>query len=203
MLAVALEAMKREQLGNLSFVEADASVASLPAEYDLLFSRFGMMFFGDPEAAFTHLRKFLRPGGRMVFICWRHPRDNPWAMTPFVAARKSVAVEMAPGDPTAPGPFSLADENRLRDLLSRAGLRNVRVERFDAPVVLGVDVRAAADAAMRFGPTARLVREMGSGHAETIRQAVEAALAPAAGPEGHVRLNGSTWIVSAENTPSV
>lgn len=184
---------------HLAFRDGDASEAMLPTNIDLLFSRFGVMFFSQPSPAFSHLRKSLRKGGRSVFVCWRTPRDNPWAMTPLSAARKAMGVTPAPADPDAPGPFAFADEERLRTILSSAGFGDIGVERFDAPLSLGATPRSAAETAVQIGPVSRFVREVGVEHLPIIRDAVESALAPFAAEHGHVSLNGSTWIVSATN----
>jgi SAM-dependent methyltransferase len=197
MLEVGRSRAALERCANLSFRDADASEAQLPDNTDLLFSRFGVMFFHQPSAAFLHLRTALRAGGRCVFACWRTPRDNPWAMTPLAAARKAMNLTPTPADPTAPGPFGFADDERLRTILSNAGYGGIDLLRFDAQIFLGSTPRAAAGTALRLGPTARLVREVGAEHEAVILDAVEAALMPMAAPDGGVSLNGSAWIVSA------
>jgi len=199
MLAVARVRAALDPWPHLAFSDADASEAELPARNDLLFSRFGVMFFSQPAAAFSHLRKALRPGGRCVFVCWRTPRDNPWAMTPLVAARQAMGVSPAPADPHAPGPFAFADEDRLRAILTQAGFGSIAVQRFNASISLGPTPRAAAEAALRVGPASRFVAEVGALHLPTILEAVERALTPLAAPDGQVSLNGSTWIVSASS----
>src|SRR5437773_3023357 len=199
MLEVARARGARGNCGHLAFRAGDASEAELPANIDLLFSRFGVMFFSQPSKAFSHLRKSLRPGGRCVFVCWRTPRDNAWAMTPLSAARAALGVTPAPADPNAPGPFAFADEERVRAILSGAGFGAIDVQRFDAALSLGATPRSAAQSAVQIGPASRFVREVGVEHLPTILDAVERALAPLAAPNGHVRLNGSTWIVSATN----
>jgi SAM-dependent methyltransferase len=200
MLDVARQRAAQEGLdATLTFTDADASSAALPGAVDLLYSRFGVMFFDRPAEAFAHLRQALKRGGRCVFVCWRRPSDNPWAMTPLAAARKALNVTPAPTDPTAPGPFAFADDDRVRTLLTEAGFESISIERFDTSVILGASPRAAADSSLRMGPTARLAREVGEQHAATIRHAVESALSPFAGEDGRVRLTGSTWIVSATN----
>lgn len=183
----------------LEFLEADASAAALPGDIDLLYSRFGVMFFGEPAHALQHLRGALRPGGRFVFACWRAPRDNPWTMVPLSAARQATGVTPPPADPHAPGPFAFADEARLRGLLADAGYEDVDVQRFDAPVTLGTTLRAAAENTIRIGPTSRFVLEVGAEYAPVITDAVERALAPWVASDGRVSLSGSTWIVSARN----
>jgi len=199
MLAVARARAGLAGWANLEFREADASEAALPGDTDLLFSRFGVMFFGQPVPAFRHLRRSMRSRGRCVFVCWRAPRDNSWAMTPLVAARKAMGITPAPADPNAPGPFAFADDERLRVILSDAGFENIDVLRFDAPVLLGDTPRSAAENAARLGPSARLVRDVGIENLPVIVDAVERALKPLAAPDGQVSLNGSTWIVAASN----
>ena len=198
MLAVATERAAQAALPQLAFRECDASNADLPRDHDLLYSRFGVMFFGAPAAAFAHMRSALRPGGRVAFVCWRAPRENPWAMAPLSAARAALGVEAAPADPNAPGPFAFASEPRVHEILTEAGFGAIETRRFDAKVTLGPTPRAAAEAAARIGPTSRFIREVGSEHLPAIVDAVEKALAPLAAPDG-VHLPGSTWIVSARN----
>jgi hypothetical protein len=143
------------------------------------------------------MRQSLRPGGRCVFVCWRAPRDNAWAMTPLMAARQALNITPPTMDPNAPGPFAFADEQRLRSILSGAGFSGIEIRRFDAEVCLGDTPADAAEGSLRIGPTSRLVREAGVEHQQTVRDAVERALTPFAAAGGAVRLNGSTWIVSA------
>jgi len=199
MLEVARARAALANFAHLSFRDGDASEAELPPNVDLLFSRFGVMFFSRPSAAFDHLRKALRAGGRCVFVCWRAPRDNAWAMTPLSAARKALGVTPPPADPEAPGPFAFADEQRLLTILTDAGFKDVEVRRFDAPISLGATPRAAAETAAHIGPVSRLVREVGVEHLPIVLDAIEHAVAPFAAPDGHVSLNGSTWIVAAAN----
>jgi SAM-dependent methyltransferase len=199
MLEVARARGARANCAHLAFRCGDAAEAELPTDIDLLFSRFGVMFFSDPSAAFGHLRQSLCAGGRCVFVCWRTPRDNPWAMTPLSAARTALGITQPPADPHAPGPFAFADEERLRGILAEAGFDAVDVQRFDAAIPLGATPRAAAESAVQVGPVSRLVREVGAEHLPAILDAVERTLAPLAATEGQVSLNGSTWIVSAAN----
>jgi SAM-dependent methyltransferase len=199
MLEVARSRGALANYAHLAFREGDASEAALPANIDLLFSRFGVMFFSQPSKAFSHLRRSMRTGGRCVFVCWRTPRDNAWAMTPLSAARMAMGVTPAPADPHAPGPFAFADEDRLRAILSGAGFGAIDTHRFDAALSLGATPRSAAESAVQIGPVSRFVREVGVEHLPTILDAVERTLAPLAAPDGHVSLNGSTWIVSATN----
>jgi SAM-dependent methyltransferase len=199
MLEVALSRAALADCGHLVFREGDASEAELPANTDVLFSRFGLMFFSQPTQALSHLRGSLRAGGRCVFVCWRAPRDNAWAMVPLSAARAAMGVTPAPADPNAPGPFAFADEQRLGAILSGAGYGDVAVQRFDATLALGATPRSAAETSVQIGPVSRFVREVGVEHLSIIVEAVERALVPFAAANGQVSLNGSTWIVSSTN----
>ena len=184
---------------NLTFAEADAASATLPGAQDLLHSRFGLMFFAEPVAALQHLRASLKAGGRCVFVCWRAPRDNPWAMAPLVAARKALGVNPPPADPLLPGPFAFADSQRLHGLLQQAGFDAIELQRLDAPVMLGLSAAEAALQCLRMGPASKLAREAGVEHEPRIRDAIEQVLADHAAADGSVCLSGSTWLVTASN----
>src|SRR5258708_36180415 len=94
----------------VDFVLADATVYPFdPASFDLLASRFGVMFFADPTASFANMRKALKPSGRLAFACWREPRENPFFMAPLQAAYKHVPKLPQQG-PEDPGPFAFASE---------------------------------------------------------------------------------------------
>ncbi len=198
MLEVANGQLGASGLTQLSFAHGDAATAELPAGIDLLFSRFGVMFFDDPAAAFTHMRAAMKPGGRLAFVCWRHPRENPWAMAPLAAAREALNHTPPPADLTAPGPFAFSDKERLAGILGQAGFIDVSIEPFDAQVKLGDTAHEAAVDAMKFGPVSRLVREFGEDRIPEVIPAVEAALVRFADASGAVRMNGATWIVTAK-----
>lgn len=104
-----------------------------------------------------------------------------------------------PSDPEAPGPFAFAEEERLRTILADAGFGDIDLERFDTAIFLGPTPRSAAEGTVQMGPVARLVREVGAEHLPIVIDAIEQTLAPLAAPDGHVSLNGSTWIVAATN----
>jgi SAM-dependent methyltransferase len=194
MLARAKARAAEAGLANATFMEADASVASLPAS-DLLYSRFGVMFFADPVAAFTALRNALKPGGRLAFACWRAFMDNPWALIPAMAGIQALGVAPTPPDPTAPGPFAFADSARVRTILESARFADVALAPFDAPLRLGAALDEAARMSLEVGPLAALLRETGADPAPVIA-AVSKALEPYAGPNG-VALEGRIWIATA------
>src|SRR5947207_981485 len=103
------------------FVLADATVYPFePASFDLLASRFGVMFFAEPARSFANMRKALRPSGRLAFACWREPRENPWAMVPLQAVYQH-APKLPQQNPEDPGPFAFASEARVNRILLEAG----------------------------------------------------------------------------------
>ena len=157
------------------------------------------MFFDAPAAALRHLCGALRPGGRCAFVCWRAPRDNPWAMAPLMAARQALGINPPPADPLMPGPFAFADEQRLRSLMAEAGFAAVDVQRFDAPAASGASAREAAQNSLQIGPVSRLAREVGPAHTDMLVDAIERALAPLAAADGSIALAGSTWVVTAKS----
>lgn len=198
-----LEVARRRASGiaNLTFIQADASRSDLMGPHDLLFSRFGVMFFDDPPAAFAHMRAALRPGGRLAFVCWRTAAENPWAALPAQAAREAAGIALPPTDPTAPGPFAFGDKDRVAGILAAAGFRGIALTPFEAPMYLGNSARSAAEGAVRIGPASRLAREAPPERRPAIVDAIEAALAPLGAADGSISLPGRTWIVTADSPP--
>jgi SAM-dependent methyltransferase len=183
-------------LSNVTYIEADAAKRPFEADFDVVLSRFGVMFFDDPVTAFANLRAALRPGGRLVFLCWRPVRENDWVRIPMEAATQHVSPGAPPG-PDDPGPFSLADAGRVERILTAAGCARVALTRLDDDVVLsneGLD--AAVHFAMTAGPTARLLADAPDDVKQRVREAVGTALRPHLLGQ-HLVLGGSTWLVQA------
>jgi SAM-dependent methyltransferase len=188
----------------LAFELADAGTAALPGQaFDLLFSRFGVMFFDDPAAAFAHMRGALKPAGRLAFVCWRGGAENDWVRLPMAAVASLVPLPPPP-DPEAPGPFSFGDSGRVARILTEAGFTDVSIAPFDHPVPFGhgetreAAVDNAVEMAFQVGPLARLLAEQPD---EIRAQAAEAVRrAFAAKPGGRsVMIDGAAWIVTARN----
>jgi len=178
------------------FREADASDYAFKPEFDLMFSRFGVMFFADPVSAFANLRKALKPGGRLRFVCWRAAPENIWATAPFVAAMDLLPPQEA-GDPHAPGPFAFADGERLKGILTEAGFSNVRLEKLETHMNMGADVDEAVDQAFKIGPLARALSEVDDAVKDRVRLRIAEALAKFKTPSG-VRAPATCWLVGAE-----
>ena len=188
----------------VAFELADASDGALPARaFDLLFSRFGVMFFGDPTAAFAHLRGALKPGGRLAFVCWRTAAENDWVRLPMSAIRDIVSPSPSP-DPEAPGPFSFGDRRRVERILGEAGFADVALAPFDHLVPFGHgDTREAAlddavELAFQVGPLSRALADQPAAVRARAADAVRAAFA-ARLDERSVMIDGAAWIVTARN----
>lgn len=183
------------------FVLGDASsYAFKPAQTDLLFSRFGVMFFSDPTAAFANMRGALRPGGRTAFICWQPMALNDFFMVPTAAALTVLpAPEAPPAD--APGPFAFGDKDRLNRVLTDAGFSGISIDslEIDMEVGGGKGIEAAGRELTRTGPLARMVIDLSDELRERVTDAVIQALeAHASG--GKVSLGSRTWLVSAKSS---
>lgn len=181
---------------TIRFQLGDASVAPLGGPFDLLFSRFGVMFFADPPAAFAHLRRALKPGGRMAFVCWRAFTANPWVSIPAFATMRVLGPPKVAPDPQAPGPFAFADADRVRAILAAAGFRAIEIAPFDATMRVGADLDDAMVTTMQVGPVSAMMREAGDAQRAEVMAAVRDALSAHVTPDG-VMLAGATWIVSA------
>jgi SAM-dependent methyltransferase len=180
------------------FLQADAQTHGFaPASFDIAFSRFGVMFFADPTAAFTNIRRAIVSGGRLAFVCWQALPDNPWMVTPFMAAMPHLPP-MTPLPPDAPGPFAFADPERVRGILTGAGFSAISIEPLRQALLIGdSDLDAAVDFLLRMGPTARALR-LANDPALTgrVAAAVRDALAPFHTPDG-VQMDSAAWIVTA------
>jgi len=190
-------AARSHRLDNATFVVGDAATHPFKAgSYDLVFSRFGVMFFADPVAAFRNLHHALKPSGRLVFVAWRTPRENPWGMVPVQAAAPFLPPLPRPG-PEEPGQFSFGDRARVERILEEAGFAALRIEPIDRQIWMGGTVAEVVAHAGRFGPLARAVAGAEPAAIDKAKQAIAAALAPHQGPDG-VTLPGACWLVSAE-----
>ena len=151
------------------------------------------MFFGDPPAAFANLRRALKPGGRLAFICWRAPAENPFMMLPMQAVLAHVAPPPPP-EPGAPGPFAFADPDRVRAILAAGGFTDVDVAPHDQKIGSG-DLATTLAVALKVGPLGGILRE-NPDKREVVIEAVRTALAAHEGPDG-VKLDSAAWIVTA------
>ena len=198
MLARASE--RAAQNPAVRFERGDATVYDFePNRADLVASRLGVMFFADPARSFANLRKGLKPGGRLIFACWREAKQNPWLTLPLREATKH-APPLPETNPEDPGPFAFASEARVRKILSDAGFADIVLEPHDLEldIAVGGGLDKAVHAAMTIGPTSRIL----AGQSEAVHAAATADIrkALAAHARGDaVPLGAAIWIVRATN----
>lgn len=197
MLKRARERADHAKQKNAEFVRTDAQVHPFSTEFDLLFSRFGVMFFDDPGAAFVNLANALKPGGRLTFLCWQGIEHNPWLRVPLMAVADHIELPPPP-PPESPGPMAFANVDRLEALFADAGFEGIESEAFRTEVLLagGSSLEAATQFLLEIGPVGRIASEAPPETRHRIRNAVRDAIAPSAGPNG-VTLGAGMWIYRA------
>tara|TARA_B110000285_G_scaffold151802_1_gene169479 strand:+ start:295 stop:1125 length:831 start_codon:yes stop_codon:yes gene_type:complete len=187
---------RRGAKANPEFHQADGAVFTAERSFDLIVSRFGVMFFNDPEPALRHLRSLLKPDGELLLACWQAPTLNPWmsvggrAIAPFLPPSSEVR------DPKAPGPFAFSDQTYVAGLLARAGYASIEFE----SVVKALTVATNLDEAMAFqnqiGPAASAFKSLPNTVVAEATAAMRAAIAPFCGASGVV-MEGAIWLIRA------
>jgi SAM-dependent methyltransferase len=195
MLAVARRRSAEEELHNIEFVHSDAQIHPFPnGSFDLAMSRTGTMFFGDPAAAFANIHRALRPGGRLVQLVWQPLLKNPWVIewTAALAAGRNLPTP----PPDAPGPFSLADPDRARTLLTTAGYTEIDIHGVTEPIYFGPDPARAHDFMAGMGYSQYLLRDL-DGAARTRALTDLRASVEAHHTDHGVRYPSAAWIITA------
>lgn len=181
-------------ISSAEFVAGDAQVHPFePAGFDAAISRFGVMFFEDPAAAFANIRRALKPGGRLAFAAWRSPAQNPFMTTAAMAAGP-LLPGFEPPDPEAPGQFAFARSDRVRQILTAAGWTDVEIEPLDEPASLGE--RELVSYVSRMGPVGLALQALDAPSRAPIIEAVLKAYAPFF-QGGAAVFNLACWLVTA------
>jgi ubiquinone/menaquinone biosynthesis C-methylase UbiE len=186
---------------NVRFVDADVQFHPFKGEYDLVFSRFGTMFFENPVAAMKNMRRALKPDGRFTMIVWRDMADNPWLGAAKAIALKHLPQPGADARTCGPGPFSMADKELVTAQMTAAGYADIVFERVDAPVRMGESIEDAIGFQLALGPAGEVYREAGDKAAarhDALVADLTALLAPNATEDG-VYMGSSSWVISARN----
>jgi SAM-dependent methyltransferase len=188
-------------VGNARFEVADAQTFKLAVPFNAAISRFGVMFFTDPVAAFRNLHDVLWPAGRIVFVCWQDAAHNEWASVPMATILQHVPPPAGaePPPPGAPGPFAFADPDRVRSVLTDAGFTDVTLDEVKDKLVIGGGggIDEAVDFIAHSGVARRTMGDAAPEARKAALTAVRAALAPYASPDG-VRLGAGAWLVTAK-----
>lgn len=182
----------------IDFIMADATAHRFdPGAADLLFSRFGVMFFAEPQKSFANMRHGLRSGARLAFACWREPKQNPWLMLPLEEACRHVP-RPPPAQPGEPGPFAFADEGRVRGILDDAGFREITLEAIDLALDIGIGrgLEAAVETVTGMGPASRAMDGQPPELRAAATRSIRALLARYQVGDA-VALPGAIWIVGA------
>ncbi|MEU9042934.1 MULTISPECIES: class I SAM-dependent methyltransferase [unclassified Kitasatospora] len=192
--------------GRIAFEQGDAQIHPLPtAAFDVAISRFGIMFFEDPVAAFANIARALRPGGRLAFVCVADPARTEWVRVLDETRAALPLPKQQDAPPAGPGMFSLADPAEIHRVLGAAALTDIRTEPAEAHGHFGRDTADAADHLLGSGPARDLAEQLDRTHpgdtdtptgTDRLRAALTTALAPYERPDG-VRLRTAAWLVTA------
>ena len=193
MLATARQRAEEQGI-DVDFVQGDAQTASFDQPFDVVVSRFGVMFFDDPVAAFGNLAKATRPGGRLCFVCWQEMFANEWIAVPAMAMVAHVGIPELP-EPGAPGPFALADAERTRGILESAGWSEITIEEHKDGMCLGRDPEDVVTFMLSDEMGRRLMQGKDPEAVKAGTEATLEALRPFATPDGVV-LSGAYWLVT-------
>jgi len=200
LLARGIERAASNSGKNVAFEYGDAQILAFEAgAFDVIFSRFGVMFFDDPVAAFKNLRRALRAGGRVAFICWQATKANQWIAAPLEIVAKHVPL-LEPAGPEDPGPLSLADPDRVTRILTASGFRDVAINGFETAFSVGDSVDEAVAFLMQMGPASSAIAQ--SGVDDTVKSKIAADLRDALNPPdaaAGVTMGSATWVVTARN----
>lgn len=198
MLRLAADRLAAEPDLNATVEFGDGEIHRFPdGAADLVFSRFGVMFFANPAAAFGNLFRALKPAGRLAFVCWRPLALNPWFRVPLSVAARHVVMPEPPG-PEDPGEFAFADDARVRRILTEAGFIDIAIEPHDTEITVGGggDTEATVDYYMQIGPMAAALADADATTLATVAAEIGDAIAPYR-TEAGFRLPASVWTVTA------
>ena len=196
MLARARATARAEGVANVRFEQGDAQVHPFSeADFDVAISRGGVMFFGDPVAAFANIGHALRPGGTLAFVCPQEMGSNEWFMVQMSAVL-GREFRPSPGTPGSPGMFSLSNPAHIHDVLTNAGFSDVTAKPTVTSMCYGSDAADAAEFQLSTAPVQFRLRDAGPSALDQVRERLTTALRTYE-KDGAVRLRGTWWVVSA------
>lgn len=183
---------------DAEFVLADAMHHAFSGDFDLVFSRFGVMFFADLTAAFANLRAALKPGGRLCTLVWQTPPNNPWLALPIAAATAELPPAETPPDGQGPGPFALGDTDYASEVLTGAGFTDIEIEQCALDLRVGSSVDDALTFYTDVGPMQNTLADAQPDARARALDAVRAVLETHLGDSG-VQMGAACWILRAVN----
>ena len=182
------------------FLEADAQTHTFHApHYDVVFSRFGVMFFEDPVAAFTNIRSAMSPTGRLAFCCWQPRAVNPFMTVPAMAALELLSAPPQP-PPRTPGPFAFEEADYVDAILQEAGYRDICISPLSQLLEFGrgLALTEIVERLVQIGPIAQMIRDAPADLQQPVRDRVSAAIAPFYDSRTGLALEGQFWTASAK-----
>ncbi len=195
-------------VANVRYGVRDVQTEDLGGPYDVVFSRFGTMFFASPVQALRNIHRSLAPKGKLCMVVWRKREDNLWLHTAERIVRELIPEEEEKQDDVTcgPGPFSMAGADLVSEQLAKAGFDRIAFERLDAPITIGRDLDDAIEFAMALGPAGEIIRlagELGEKKRPAVIAALRAAFEGLRASDGTVRAQSSTWIITASPRQAV
>lgn len=171
---------------QLEFIETDAQTHDFePAAFDHLVSRFGVMFFDNPVAAFANMARAVKSGGRVTFAAWGQIPANPFFTFPAQAARSIIGAPPK-SDPDLPGPFAFRDPDRVLDILTQAGLQDAQCDTAEIMLTPQGNLADFADTAVSIGPANAAISHFQADSAQiaALREMLQDVFTPFDGPQG-------------------
>jgi SAM-dependent methyltransferase len=195
MLGKAQQLAKDEGLGNIRFEQGDAQVYRFEREaFDVVMSRFGVMFFEDPVAAFTNIAAAVRPGGRLAMLVWQSPSANEWATS--LLGPLTMGRDLPTPPPGAPGPFSLGVTDHLGGILTEAGFRDAAFRSSEQTFDVGNDTDDAYRFVSGLQPVLNMLEDLDEATTAEALDNLREVVAAHETPEG-VIFRSAAWVVTA------
>lgn len=181
-------------ISTATFVQADAQTYAFePASFDAVISRFGVMFFDDPEIAFSNVYRAMRTDAKLAFVAWRSPAENPF-MTTARCAAEPLLSNMPTPEPNAPGQFAFADGDRVRRILQASGWSDIDLQPLDVEGTVAESELLTY--VTRLGPVGLALQEADGATRARVTEVVNAAFQPYIS-NGAARFGMACWLVTA------
>ena len=162
------------ELSNINFQVLDVQVDEMPSnDFDIAFSRFGVMFFENPFEAFSNIYKSLKQDGQLSFVCWQNPALNPWQSLSIQVIKQFLDLPAPP--PKSPGPFAFEDKTYVQEILEKSNFKDIKIDDNQEDIIMfsGKSIQEACEDYLTINP---VVTEMLKNSEEKLKEEVLAAL---------------------------